>query len=481
MKVDVLSEEPLIFSAGSECIDPKLGINLYGPSSWDGITEKEIISGIIGTNSSIGQFLMMIEKLRQRTNISGEPKPWKREFPGLGPKSPLHFDIVIGKDMRELILEEEEEKALSVSSRKQRILNVCKLYEDKFTNLMSTVHPAPEIIYVPLSNNLIERTKDPYFETDRISYERRTMQAKVYKGEIPLFDFHHFLKVVGFKWNVTTQLVKPSTYEMTGSGQQDLATSFWNFSVATYYKATGTPWKLANLDEDTCYVGIAFYQDPSEEESNMRTSMAHVYLKSGESQIIRGMGFRWEKRQGREPHLDSDQAKVILSKVINLFESQKRRKPLRVVVHKSSDYKEGEIEGFTKAADSIENLDLIHIYQRSDKRFFYNDSPYPPLRGTLIQSKKSPAFLYTTGFIPALGTYPGSSLPRPLEFGWAKKSSSVELLAKDILALTRLDWNNCDYCKSQPVTISVSHKVGEILAESSSKKIDPPASYSYYM
>lgn len=105
----------------------------------------------------------------------------------------------------------------------------------------------------------------------------------------------------------------------------------------------------------------------------------------------------------------------------------------------------------------------------------------PPLRGTLIHGEQSPAFLYTTGFIQALGTYPGSTVPCPVEFSWSKKSSTIKLLAKDILALSRLDWNNSDYCKAKPVTISVSQMVGDILAESSSKKIDPPASYSFYM
>lgn len=481
MKVEVLPEEPLIFGSGKECVDPKLGITLYGPASWDGTIEKEIVAGVIGTNSSIGQFLMMLENLRKRTNISGDPKPWKREFPGIGRKSPLHFDIVIGKDMRELIMEQEEENALSDGLRRQRILRVCQLYEDKFSNLMSTVHPFPEIIFLPLSRNLIEKTKDPLLVTSKITYERRTLKQRTFNDKAPLFDFHHFLKVLGFKWNVTTQLVTPDTYEMNTSGKQDLATSFWNLSVASYYKATGTPWKLANLDEETCYVGISFYQDPNDEESNLRTSMAHVYLKSGESQVIRGLGFRWERKRGREPHLEADQASAILSKVIKLFESQKRRKPLRVVVHKSSEFKNEEIEGFTKATGSIESLDLVHIYSRSDKRFFYNNSPYPPLRGTLIHGEQSPAFLYTTGFIQALGTYPGSTVPWPVEFSWSKKSSTIKLLAKDILALSRLDWNNSDYCKAKPVTISVAQMVGDILAESSSKKIDPPASYSFYM
>lgn len=481
MKVDSLPEEPLIFGSGKRCGDPKLGISLYGPSSLEQDREREITAGVIGTKRSVSQFLLMIEKMRHRTAASADPKPWKREFPGIGMKSPFSFDIIVGRDMWELIDEKEEEKALTNGTRKQKILNACDLYEEKFSNLLSTVHPRPDIVYVPLSRKLIENTKDPIFETNKIVYERRTMQNMKFRGRIPLFDFHHFIKVVGFKWKVTSQLVMPDTYEMTGVGQQDLATSFWNFAVGTFYKATGTPWKLADLDEDTCYVGVSFYEDVSEEESNMRSSMAHVYLKSGESQIIRGKAFRWDEKKGRDPHLSVEQASTILSDVIRLFSTQKRKKPLRVVVHKSSDFRDKEIEGFSKASEGIENLDLVHIYRRSNMRFVYDKSTYAPLRGTLISGNNRPALLYTVGFIPALGTYPGSGVPWPLEFGWTKRTSPLNLLAKDILALTRLDWNNSDYCKSKPVTISVSDKVGDILAESSAKNIEPPQSYSYFM
>jgi hypothetical protein len=482
MKTDLLQEEPLIFASGKTCIDPKIGMTLFGPSSWKSGEFKEIIAGVIGTNQSVSHFLTFLEKINHRTNIIGDPKPWKREFPGLGPNSPLHFSITIGKDMIELISEEEEDQVLSSPSRKYKILAARDLYEEKISNLLETVHPDPDIVYIPLSRKLIEHTSDKRFDTDKIRYEYRTLQKGAYREKyIPLFDFHHSLKVIGFKYRKATQLIRPSTYEMSAYGQQDLASSFWNFSVASYYKATGTPWKLANLDEETCYVGISFYEDPNPEEPNMRTSMAHVYLKTGESQIIRGKAFKWDFKHGRVPYLDTDQAYSILSEVIKLFETQKRRKPLRVVVHKSSQYRDDEIEGFSKASEGIEGLDLVHIYQKSKMRFFYGQNNFPPIRGTLFQNSSSPSFLYTVGYIPALGTYPGQTDPVPLEFSWARKSRETEVIAKDILALTRLDWNNCDYCREDPVTISVADKVGEILAESSSRNVVPPSSYSFYM
>ena len=77
------------------------------------------------------------------------------------------------------------------------------------------------------------------------------------------------------------------------------------------------------MDENTCYVGISFYQEILKEERVMRTSLAHVYLKTGESQIIRGTSFRWRKDKGLSPSLTSDHAAYIIEKVLSLYKRQK--------------------------------------------------------------------------------------------------------------------------------------------------------------
>ena len=60
--------------------------------------------------------------------------------------------------------------------------------------------------------------------------------------------------------------------------------------------------------------------------------------------------------------------------------------------------------------------------------------------------------------------------------------SSPEQIGKDLMALTKLDWNNADFNTRVPVTISVARKVGEILSESSLQYVDDfPTSYRYYM
>lgn len=480
MKIEHLREPELIFADGQRHLDPKLGLMLHGPSSWKhepGQSGEMIKAAAIGTLCSLHQFREFLERMRMR--IAPEERvPWRIDFPGLGVSSALHFDISIGRDAEEVITKGEEESVLSLDRRDKRVLRACELYEEKFEDLMGTVHPKPDIVYLLLSRAVMDATKDPKFKTDRIVLARRTMEKGVKWDEGSIFDFHHFLKVVGFRHGVASQMVRPSTLE--GSGGQDKATTAWNFAVATYYKATGTPWKLADLDEGACYVGISFYQEPGE-ETNMRASMAHVYLRSGESQVIRGKPFRWDRGKNRSPHLSAEQASEILADVVGLYKKQQGKAPVRVVVHKSSPYTADEVKGFSAEAEGG-YLDLVHLQRSSGVRLYIEGNPYPPLRGTLLTNgERQPAVLYTTGFIPSLSTYPGSTVPEPLIINWARKDSTVSLLAKDVLALTKLDWNNSDFCTALPVTISVSRKVGEILAESRAKEVTPPSIYRYYM
>jgi len=265
-------------------------------------------------------------------------------------------------------------------------------------------------------------------------------------------------------------------------GRQEPATIAWNFATAAYYKGTGIPWKLADLDETTCLVGISFYEEMDEEGSSMRASMAHVYVRSAESQIIRGKPFRWDSKDpNRQPTLELDQAKELLRDVIELFYRQKKETPARVVVHKSSPFTEAEVSGFDEAAGKIELLDYVHILAHDSIRFSHEGFDYPPVRGTLIGGERSPLILYTVGFVPSLRTYQGGTAPSPLLLELERNDTGRVQVGKDIMSLTKMDWNSTDFCQRQPVTTSVSKKVGHILAEMKARRTEPPQPYRYYM
>ena len=43
-----------------------------------------------------------------------------------------------------------------------------------------------------------------------------------------------------------------------GASMQDPATIAWNLSTTSFYKIGGKPWRLAELRDGVCYVGLVF-------------------------------------------------------------------------------------------------------------------------------------------------------------------------------------------------------------------------------
>jgi hypothetical protein len=73
------------------------------------------------------------------------------------------------------------------------------------------------------------------------------------------------------------------------------------------------------------------------------------------------------------------------------------------------------------------------------------------------------ARLWGSGFKPRLRTYDGSEVPVPLEITVQHGEAEVEQVARDILGLTKFNYNASKLGEFQPVTIRFSKEVGEIL------------------
>lgn len=482
---DWIEEPELYFADSQNSIDPKIGLLKYGPYGLfsHGKSEPKIIrSGVITTKRSLIELEWWLERLKER--IPGEnfesEKRKEIDFPGISLEKQLKFEIKIDPSCIEYI-DEKEIYDLECLSRKKRIEKVFEIYEQKFIDLEASSDPKPDIVLLPLAEKLLELCKMPGSKNDDIIYEYRTFDSsKKYHDDFPGFNFHNVIKVFGYKYgNVATQVIKPRTLSFEGT--QSLSTVAWNFAVATYYKGTGSPWKLADIDDETCYVGVSFYQEISADKRVMRSSMAHVYLKTGESQVIRGKPFNWDETNRKSPSLSKNLAIEIITDVVDLYRRQRRGTlPKRVIIHKTSPFTDDEIAGFDEAVENIEIVDYVHIIEKSGIMAFPN-CEYPALRGTMI-SMDNEILLYTTGYVPALSTYKGGSVPQPLLLRVVRLGSTHRQIAKDILALTKLDWNNADFNTRLPVTVSVSRKVGEVLAENRAWGIEnPPSNYRFYM
>jgi hypothetical protein len=93
----------------------------------------------------------------------------------------------------------------------------------------------------------------------------------------------------------------------------------------------------------------------------------------------------------------------------------------------------------------------------------FRKGEYPPLRGTLLELDSAEGVLYTTGSVDFYRTYPGQYIPSPVLIRGSHLDESLSQNAKDILALSKMNWNKTQLDGRLPITLEASRQVGGIL------------------
>jgi hypothetical protein len=475
-----VSEPDLIFANKTRFKDPKAGLFLFGPYGQYGDAKSVNITantGIIGTSTSIGNLLDFFDHLHNRipsTSAGGV------DFPGLGLQGRLRFDVQFDEQWQETIDKADLDECKRIRKRTDKALYILKLIGDKLESLHQK-QPSPDVVFIPLSGEFLKMCALPGQTTLKITLAHRrfgsTPTEDQSRGD---YDFHNIVKVMGMKHHLPTQVILPRTLNLERRVFiQDLATRAWNLTVATYYKAKAVPWKLAELESGTCYAGISFYRELSAEgKPSMRASVAQIFLHTGETLILRGDPFEWPDSDPR-PYLNSDQASAIREKIIKAYTKTHKDPPERLVIHKSTAFKTEEKEGFLKGERVVKQTDLLTLTQSPID--WYRDGSYPIVRGTVIKSSHSEFFVFTLGYIPQLSTFPKPGIPIPVRVRAANLDSPERKMCKEILSLTRLNWNNADFCDQMPITVSASDRIGDILSEARARDIDVSNEYRFYM
>jgi hypothetical protein len=102
-----------------------------------------------------------------------------------------------------------------------------------------------------------------------------------------------------------------------------------------------------------------------------------------------------------------------------------------------------------------------------------------PLRGTLCTVEDNNHYLFTTGFVPWWGEYPGPHIPAPLEIGVCGGKDVVER-AREILALSKMNWNSAEGIGRHPITLTFARRVGTVMTEID-EDMNPNPLYRFYM
>lgn len=106
-------------------------------------------------------------------------------------------------------------------------------------------------------------------------------------------------------------------------------------------------------------------------------------------------------------------------------------------------------------------MDLVSV--RAPDAKLFRRGAYPPLRGTFLALDSRAQILYTRGSVVFFGTYPGMYVPQPLGIRCDHTESTPRALAEEVLALTKMNWNNTQFDCHDPITVRAARQVGKIL------------------
>lgn len=297
------------------------------------------------------------------------------------------------------------------------------------------------------------------------------------------FDAHDSLKALGAKYNIPTQVLNDRAF--TFSHRASLA---WRLATALYVKAAGTPWKLAPLKgvpSDTAYIGLAYALRGDQRDAHYVTCCSQVFDMDGG-----GMQFvAFEARDPvadvaearRNPFLSRDDMRAVLARSLGLYQGRNGGNlPKRMVIHKTTAFKDGEIEGAFDALASIPEIECVEVSSTSFWRGVWliksgvrepptKPSGYPVPRGTMVVRSGNSALVWVAGNAPTVSTkgdyYQGKkSIPRPLHLIRHAGSGPLELTAREALALTKMDWNNDALYDPVPVSIRYSQRLARTIA-----------------
>ena len=289
-----------------------------------------------------------------------------------------------------------------------------------------------------------------------------------------MLNFRDLLKAKTLHLPVPTQIVWPDTWDDAAKIPRKIkrdsnrqtqvkATRAWNLLNALFYKAGKVPWRLLpdQAEYRTSFLGIGFYRDLDGQQ--LWTSTAQMFDERGRGLILRGARAQTETR-GRHPYLTAKDAEDLGAQSIAAHKAHHRHVPARLVVLKTSRFRPEEAEGIDAAlgTSGIEMSDLVWV-QESSPIAIFRDGNYPVLRGTFVDLGGK-GLLYTRGSVPFYGTFTGLRVPRPLLLvPHGNSDSKILTLAKDVLALTKVNWNTTQFDQKLPAPIKAAREVGRIL------------------
>lgn len=497
--ITYFSEPQIEVGKGQIIEDPRDGLTLFGPYDRKGVFG--VSAGFIGTSHGI-ELLKGWIKFINKPILSSENHVLRPPYPGFEAVFQVPFlntpsiEIPIQENLISRYLDYPDPYKKTDAIVNLYYESIVKAHSEQENNIDLWFVVVPEIIFLncrPLSGNNKVWSKQnrsgivfaKSLELEPSLFEEFNIESQLYNYDL---DFRNQLKARLLPHKIAIQIIRETTIDKPPANApkkrrvDDESTIAWNLSSSIFYKVGGKPWKLSGIREGVCYIGLVFKKLHSSPQSNYACCAAQMFLDSGDGMVFRGANGPWisESRFSLEFHLSKDAAKKLLEIAINTYKINTGKTPKEIFIHGKTYFNDEEWGGFQEAANEGDTKVYgIRIQSFSDMRL-YRKGSYPILRGSSLIKNDNFSFLWTKGFIPRLKTYPGFDVPVPLEIKIDRGNTDIIQVTKDVLSLTKLNYNSCIHSDGLPVTLRFANEVGEILTAGPEIE-NPPLQFKYYI
>lgn len=476
----ILLDEPrLEFRHRQFLEDPHDGLSLFGPYGIEvSAHPRNVTVGLIGSPEGVQAFNRWCQSARGPIYPGDGLNPYLWPvFPGFEaafcsdlPREPAWTcELDLEKLQHESMQKDASKRAVRVVEQYLAAIRKTEKKEEPFGVLVCVV---PDFVW----KNCRPESYVPGAIGEGVSKKERALRAggqpdffDPYDPEIYAYsvDFRRQLKARSMEYGIPIQIIRERRLEVDPrnrprfqSPPSDVA---WNLLTTMYYKSGGKPWRLAGAREGVCYIGIVFRRTDPTLANQTACCAGLMFLDSGDGVVFLGEYGPWYSPEKNQYHLSADAAQKLLAGTLKTYQELEGKPLKEIFLHSRSSISAEEFEGYKSACPPEVKLVGIRVQKDFRGLRLFREGTRPVLRGSLLKTGPKLGYLWASGFVPRLRTYPGWEAPVPLRIDIQHGEADIEQVARDILALTKLNYNACRFGDSEPVTIGFSDAVGEIL------------------
>ncbi len=508
ISIEYIEEPKIFFGHGQRMCDPRDGLSFFGPLENGPL---EIRSGVVGSKNALQMFKSYIERIRKPVyNKNSVTRPF---FPGF--EAVFNCKWNASAIMFKEVPKEKVMGVLAQQSRNIRTYDAVTLFidpilragdEDASVNMWFVIVPDEVYQYcrpksvaphneLELRKPLLTKKGARKFVSEAWLFPDMQKEDELKKIEQKkyLYDaqFHDQFKARLLERQIPTQIIRESTLDWRNyvNSQGKCIRDYsaieghlaWTLSTTVYYKVGGKPWQLSDVRRGVCYLGLVYKKYEYSANEQNACCAAQMFLNNGDGTIFKGELGPWYNPTSKEFHLKTKAARSLLQKAVESYRDAMHEYPRELFIHARTHFNDEEWSAFLDVVPPGTKIVGVTIDPKPLLKLYRLDSRYPIMRGMVLKHDDRRALLWTKGFVPRIQTALCMETPSPLDIRIDKGESDINVVVRDILALTKLNYNACLYGDGLPVTLRFADKIGNILTATAEQTHCPPLSFKFYI